>query len=66
MVTNVTSLTRNGLRDWLVQRVSAIIVGTYSIFLLAFVLLNPRMDYITWGQLFGNPWMRMFSFLERF
>lgn len=59
MVKNVTSLTRSGLRDWLLQRVSAIILGAYVIFLAAFILFHPQMDYFTWSNLFKNPIMRI-------
>lgn len=52
MVTNVTSLTGNGLKDWLIQRVSAIYFAGYAIFLLVFLLLHPGMSYLTWHTLF--------------
>jgi succinate dehydrogenase / fumarate reductase, membrane anchor subunit len=62
-LTNITSLTRNGLRDWVVQRVSSIILALYVLFLLGFILFNPSLDYFTWQQLFANGWMRIFSLL---
>jgi succinate dehydrogenase / fumarate reductase membrane anchor subunit len=63
MVTNVTSLTQNGLRDWLIQRVTAYILGFYVIFLLLYLLCHPQMNYSVWQHLYANPWMRIFSFL---
>ena len=39
MVTTVTSFGRSGLSDWLVQRVSAIILGAYSIFIVVYLSL---------------------------
>lgn len=59
MVKNVTSLTRSGLRDWLFQRISAIIVGAYVIFLFGFVLLTPTMTYAVWHDLFSQTIMRI-------
>ena len=44
MVTNVTSLTGNGLKDWLIQRVSAVVLG--------YCLMHPHMTYEQWSQLF--------------
>jgi succinate dehydrogenase / fumarate reductase membrane anchor subunit len=58
MVKSVTSLTRSGLRDWLFQRVSAIIVGAYVIFLALYVACN-HIDYQTWLGLFQHPLMRI-------
>lgn len=36
MVTNVTSLTGNGLKDWLIQRVTAVYFAVYTIFIIGF------------------------------
>jgi succinate dehydrogenase / fumarate reductase membrane anchor subunit len=52
MVTNITSLTGNGLKDWLIQRATAIYFAAYCIFLLAFVILHPQMGYTEWSSLF--------------
>lgn len=52
MVTNVTSLTGNGLRDWLVQRVTAIYFAFFSLLVLGFILLHPNMAYMQWKALF--------------
>lgn len=62
-LTNVTSLTRNGLRDWLVQRVSSIILAVYILFLLGYFLSHSNLDFFTWQQLFSSGWMRLFSLL---
>jgi len=63
MVKNATSLTRSGLRDWLIQRISAIIVGAYVIFLAGFFLLHPQMSYITWSHLFNHTLMRIITLI---
>lgn len=59
MVTNVTSLTGNGLKDWLIQRVSAVYFASYVLFLLAFILLHPEMSYAQWSGLFQTPWFKV-------
>jgi len=63
MVTTVTSFGRSGLSDWLVQRVSAVILAVYSIFMVAYLLLNPQIDFAQWQALFNNTSMRIFSLM---
>ncbi len=52
MVTNITSLTGNGLKDWLVQRTTAIYFAAYCLCLLVFVGLHPQLNYSEWSSLF--------------
>ncbi|TLF51910.1 succinate dehydrogenase, hydrophobic membrane anchor protein [Halomonas urmiana] len=63
MVTNITNLGRSGLSDWLLQRVSAVILALYSLFIVGFLLFNPGLDYAAWSGLFAQTWMRIFSLL---
>ncbi|EKF74817.1 succinate dehydrogenase, hydrophobic membrane anchor protein [Alcanivorax hongdengensis A-11-3] len=51
MVTSVTSLGRNGLYDWLIQRVSAVIIGVYLIGMLGYLITAGDLDYGTWKAL---------------
>ena len=61
MVTSVTSMGRSGLYDWLMQRVSAVILLAYFLF-VGFVLLGG-VDYASWKELHTQTWMRIFSLL---
>ena len=63
MVTNVTNFSRSGLYDWMAQRVSAVVLAAYVLFLLGFVVLNPGLGYAEWQALFSNNAMRIFSLL---
>lgn len=63
MVDSVTSLTRSGLRDWLVQRISAVILALYVLFILGYLLINAPVSYAVWHGLFANGWMRVATFL---
>ncbi|KFF50150.1 MULTISPECIES: succinate dehydrogenase, hydrophobic membrane anchor protein [Salinicola] len=63
MVTNITNLGRSGLSDWLIQRVSALVLAVYALFLVAYLLFHPNLDYVTWSGLFAQTWMRIFSLL---
>lgn len=50
---------RSGLSDWLMQRVSAVILLAYFLF-IAWVVGNG-VDYDSWKMLFSQTWMRIFS-----
>ncbi|WP_114416327.1 succinate dehydrogenase, hydrophobic membrane anchor protein [Marinospirillum perlucidum] len=63
MVTNITNFGRSGLSDWLMQRVTAVILLVYTLFLVGFFLGNSDLDYLTWTALFQATWMRIFSLL---
>ena len=63
MVTNITNFGRSGLADWLMQRVTAVIMLAYTLCLLSFFLTSPSIDYVTWKALFGGTAMRIFSLL---
>lgn len=61
MVTNVTSLTGNGLKDWLIQRFTAIYLAVYALLILMFFLTHPEPRYIQWQALFQPVWMKTAS-----
>jgi succinate dehydrogenase / fumarate reductase membrane anchor subunit len=61
MVTQVTNLGRSGLSDWLIQRISAIVLTAYVFVITGFLLANPNIQYSQWLQLFDASWMRVFS-----
>lgn len=58
MLTNVTSLTGNGLKDWLIQRVTAVYFAAYVLFLFGFLLMHPNMAYHQWQELFSCALMK--------
>lgn len=62
-INNVTSLTGNGLRDWLIQRVTSLVMLAYIIFLLGFFVTHTAIDYTLWHGLFSHTGMRLFSSL---
>jgi succinate dehydrogenase / fumarate reductase membrane anchor subunit len=59
-VTSVTSYGRSGLADWLIQRLTALILVVYFVFLAGFVACND-ITFAVWSELFAQTWMRVFS-----
>jgi succinate dehydrogenase / fumarate reductase membrane anchor subunit len=52
-----------GLRDWLGQRLSAVLLGVYAIGLVLFTLLAGDLGYERWAGLFAAPWMKVVTLL---
>lgn len=63
MVTNITNLSRSGLYDWMLQRVTALILGGYFVFLMVYLLTSPGLEYSQWSALFAETWMKIFTLL---
>ncbi|MCX7117217.1 MAG: succinate dehydrogenase, hydrophobic membrane anchor protein [Legionellales bacterium] len=66
MVTNVTSLTGNGLKDWLIQRVTAVFFAAYALYLLGFMLWYSDLTYVEWHGLFSAMWFQIVSSIALF
>ena len=64
MNTNVLFLLgKNGLHSWIWQRISAILLAAYIIFLFSYCwLLKP--DFKLWKLLFSSIWMQVFTGLS--
>ena len=61
MVSSITSLGRSGLSDWLIQRVTAVIMLAYFIFLMVVLLCESHAGYEAWSELFSCVSVRIFS-----
>lgn len=63
MVGRVVTGAHYGLRDWLIQRVSAVIMVLYALFLAGYALFQPHLDYDTWTRMFSSDILRSFTLL---
>lgn len=63
MVSNVTSLTGNGLKDWLIQRVSAIYFALYCFFIIGFLIMHNPVQYDQWHALFHDIFFKIATIL---
>lgn len=52
-----------GLRDWLSQRMTALVLASYSVVLLISALLVPEPGYYGWSGLFAQTWMKVYTIL---
>ena len=54
----LTVVAHYGWRDWLLQRVTAVVMLVYTLFLLAVLVSLPRIDYDHWRSLWDLSVMR--------
>lgn len=52
-----------GLKDWLVQRVTAVVMIVYLLVLVSLMFVFSPQDYGAWKNIFSNQWMRIVTFL---
>lgn len=63
MLNRVVTGAHYGLRDWLVQRVTAVVMALFVLFVVGYLLLQPRVDYDVWTRMFSNNVTRSFALL---
>ena len=61
MVTAVTNLGRSGLYDWLVQRISGVVLLLYFICVGSFIGVNDDLSFDKWQAFFAHTSMQVFS-----
>jgi succinate dehydrogenase / fumarate reductase membrane anchor subunit len=63
MLERIVTGAHYGLRDWLIQRVTAVVMAVYALGMTAYVLWAPKLDYDAWTALFSNNVLRTFTLL---
>ena len=63
MVAQVTSLSRNGVSDWVIQRVSAMVLALYTLCVVGFVVISPDLTYTQWSMFMESRGMQIFTML---
>ena len=52
-----------GMRDWLSQRITAVLMALFTIVLLAQVIFGGPLGYERWAAIFSAQWMKVLSFV---
>ena len=52
-----------GLRDWLAQRITAVIMAVYTVIVLVVLLGGHPITFAVWRDLFAQGWMRVATLL---
>lgn len=63
MVNRIVSGAHYGLRDWLMQRVTAVVMALYAVFMLGFLLTHRPLQFADWQGLFDCLPVRLASLL---
>ncbi len=63
MVNRVVTGAHYGLRDWLIQRITTVVMVVYLLSLAVYLLMQSYLDYDVWTALFPNLIVRTFSLL---
>ena len=51
-----------GLRDWLSQRVTAVLMALFTLIVLVQLLLPGELGYDKWAGIFASQWMKVLAF----
>ena len=52
-----------GLRDWLSQRITSVVMALFSLAVVVQVLLPGPMGYDKWSGIFSRQWMKVLTFV---
>jgi succinate dehydrogenase / fumarate reductase, membrane anchor subunit len=52
-----------GFRDWLAQRVTAVLMALFTVVLIAQLLFGAQLGYERWAAIFAAQWMRALTFV---
>ncbi len=63
MVNSVSSLGHNGVYDWVIQRISAVVIAAYVFFMIGYFIANPDLQYEQWKGLHATLCMRIFNLI---
>ena len=61
MVRSVTNLSRSGVSDWVIQRVGAVVLLAWFLFIGYTILTLGDAGYLEWRALFSRLWMKVFT-----
>ena len=52
-----------GMRDWLSQRITAVLMAIFTLVLLVQVLFGGPLGYDRWAAIFSAQWMKVLTFV---
>lgn len=63
MVKSVLAVNHQGLRDWVIQRLSAVLMTVATVGLVVYFLTHPKLSFVEWRMLFSSPLIKVLTIL---
>ena len=63
MVKRIVTGAHYGIRDWLMQRITALVMAVYTVLFASSLYMSPAVTYDSWKDMFSQGWMRLATFL---
>ncbi|HIH2762281.1 MAG TPA: succinate dehydrogenase, hydrophobic membrane anchor protein [Candidatus Azoamicus sp.] len=63
MISFTQSGWNSGLKEWVLQRVTAIYISSYCLFIFFYLFFFNGLDYINWFNLFNSFYFKIFTIL---
>ena len=63
MVPLMKIINNNGIYNWLIQRITAVLLLVYTMFIVLYLLNNPNLNYENWSELHAGIAMKVFSLI---
>lgn len=63
MVKNAATLGRSGVHDFILLRASALVLASYLIFIVGFLVCTPSVDFAVWKGLFSGVAMKVYTLM---
>jgi succinate dehydrogenase / fumarate reductase membrane anchor subunit len=63
MVNRVVVGAHYGLKDWLVQRMTAVVMAVYTLVFVTMLLFLPKLEFAVWKSIFSKGWIRLATFV---
>ncbi len=63
MANSATNFSRNGVSDWIIQRVSAVILAAYTVFMVGYLMCAEDLVFSDWKMFFDSLPIKVFTAL---
>jgi succinate dehydrogenase / fumarate reductase, membrane anchor subunit len=63
MVKSVIGVSHQGLRDWVIQRITAVILALATIGFISYFMLHPGLSFVEWRMLFTPLSMKVLTLI---
>lgn len=63
MVSNISSVGRNGIHDFILVRATAIVLTLYTLYMVGFFVFGPEITFVSWQGFFELLTTKVFTLL---